>query len=96
MEETILHEIAHAWAAHNLSDDQRQAFVDLRGLDTWFGDAPWHERGSEQAAVIIAWGLGETSRRPTWMPNRDLDSLTKAFNQLVGTDPITDTSNEWR
>lgn len=97
VEGTILHEIGHSWAAHNLTDHERQAFVELQGLDTWHDqDASWNERGTEHAAEIIAWGLGETSRPPRWIPNNDPDSLTTAYHQLTGTDPITDTTHEWQ
>ncbi len=97
VESTILHEIGHSWAAHNLTDYERQAFVELQGLDAWHDkDISWNDRGTEHAAEIIAWGLGETSRLPRWIPNNDLDSLTTAYQQLTGTDPITDTTDEWQ
>ncbi len=97
LEGTILHEMAHAWAAHNLTDQQRQTFIELQGLDAWYDkDASWNERGTEQAAEIIAWGLGETSRPPRWIPNNDPESLTTAYQQLTGTDPITDNTDEWQ
>ncbi len=96
-EHTILHEIGHAWAANNLTDSQREAFVDSQGLGAWSNkETPWNERGSEHAAEIVAWGLGEGHGRPRWIPNNDLDSLTEAFQQLTGTEPITDTSPEWQ
>ncbi len=79
------------------ADHQRQAFVELQGLNAWHDkDISWNDRGTEHAAEIIAWGLGETSRPPRWIPNNDLDSLTTAYHQLTGTDPITDTTDEWQ
>lgn len=97
VEGTLLHELAHAWAAHSLTDDQRQAFVELQGLDTWHDkDTSWSQRGTEQAAEIIAWGIAETSHRPRTIANNDPDSLTVAFQQLTGTHPITEIADEWR
>ncbi len=89
VESTILHEIGHSWASHNLTDQQRQAFVELQGLNAWYDkDISWNDRGTEHAAEIIAWGLGETSRPPRWIPNNDPESLTDAYHQLTNTDPI--------
>ena len=97
VEGTILHEIGHAWAGHNLTDSQRQAFVDSQGLEAWNNkETSWNERGTEQAAEIVAWGLGEYQGRPRWIPNNDLDSLTAAFQQLTSTSPTTDTTPEWQ
>jgi len=97
LEATILHEMAHAWAAHTLTDTQRQAFVELQGLDTWHHkETSWNERGTEQAAEIIAWGLGETSWSPRWIPNNDLASLTTAYQHLTGANPITNTTPQWQ
>ena len=97
VESTILHEIGHSWASHNLTDQQRQAFVELQGLNAWYDkDTSWNDRGTEHAAEIIAWGLGETSRPPRWIPNNDPESLTTAYHQLTNTDPITDTTPEWQ
>ena len=55
---TMLHELAHAWANLNLSDVERAAFAAHRGLVAWNdqGD-PWHDRGTEHAAEIVAWAL---------------------------------------
>jgi hypothetical protein len=54
---TLLHEFAHAWDHHNLTDDVRAAFMELHSLDGWTFDVPYEERGSEHAAETITWGL---------------------------------------
>lgn len=54
---TLLHEFAHAWDHHSLTDDIRAAFMELHGLDGWTFDVPYEERGSEHAAEAITWGL---------------------------------------
>lgn len=52
------HELAHAWIAHNLSVQQRQAFMDLASYETWSDQSyPWNERGIEGAAVVIQQGI---------------------------------------
>ena len=58
----ILHELAHAWDHHTLTDALRQDFMDLRGLSAW-NDAgtPWKERGIEDLAEVIVWGLRQFS-----------------------------------
>ena len=89
----ILHELGHAWAAANLSDAQRDDFVEMRGLEAWNDpDARWNQRGTEHVAEILAWGVAETSRLPGRIADHDLGSVTEAFRILTGTEPICDTS----
>jgi hypothetical protein len=57
-EYTILHELAHVWEHHNMSDATRQEFLDRAGLEAWSDpELDWAERGIEAAAQTIAWGL---------------------------------------
>lgn len=60
---TILHELAHAWEHHTMSDATRRAFLDHTGLEAWhgYGDLDWEDRGIEAAAQAIAWGLLDTA-----------------------------------
>lgn len=54
----VLHELAHAWEQHTLSDQTRQAWLDEMGLTVWHDRSiPWLESGAEVAANTIAWGL---------------------------------------
>jgi hypothetical protein len=56
----VLHELAHAWEDAHLSDADRTAFQQRKGLPTWFGrDQPWHHRAGEHLADIIAWGVND-------------------------------------
>lgn len=84
----LLHELGHAWVAANLTGAGRDAFLELRGLDAWNGKAPWNEKGTEQAAEIIAWGLDEESKLPGRFADHDVDSVTAAFRFLTGTEPL--------
>lgn len=54
----ILHEMAHAWEQHNVSDEVRAAILDEAGLTVWHDrDLPWLDSGAEIAANTIAFGL---------------------------------------
>ena len=54
----LVHELAHAWEHHNVTDDTRQAFLDRWGLESWRDrNVDWHERGIEKAANTVAFGL---------------------------------------
>lgn len=55
---TMLHELAHAWARHNLTPIEMEGFARYRRLNAWNNAAdPWKERATEHAAEIIAWAL---------------------------------------
>lgn len=78
----ILHELAHAWEHHAVSDATRQAFLDKTGLEAWSrSDVDWEERGIEAAAQVIAWGLMDI---PITNPGAFSDQLAQ-FELLTGT-----------
>lgn len=58
----ILHELSHLWLSQYVTEPAAEEFMDLTGARSWRDpDVPWKERGVEQAADTIAWGLlGET------------------------------------
>jgi hypothetical protein len=84
---TLMHEMAHMWAEHTLTDRQRQAFLDERGLRSWRDGAPWEERGTEHAAHAIAWGLGDRPIPLAEIPDTSFDRMTAAFELLTGHTP---------
>lgn len=85
-----LHEIAHAWAEANVDAETRARFMRLRGIETWNdGDVPWKERGHEQVAEVIAWGLGEGEIAPQLDELVDTQSLIDGYVLLTGLYPIT-------
>jgi hypothetical protein len=54
----VLHELAHAWEQHAISDEVRRAVLDQAGLDVWHDRGiPWLKSGAEIAANTIAFGL---------------------------------------
>ena len=85
----ILHELGHAWLTASVSTQLQTAFLALRGLETWNDrNQPWHLRGAEHAADIIAWALMD---RDIWMyrirPN-DPCSLLAGFELLTGNEKL--------
>jgi hypothetical protein len=89
----VLHELAHAWCDTNLGEDDRAAFDALRGVSTWNdGSSTWKQRGTEQAADIVAWGLGDGSMLPLIDGDRAPAALAEAFRFLTGTEPLHDSA----
>lgn len=85
-----LHEIAHAWAETNVDPDLMRRFMDARGVDAWNDKRfPWKERGTEQAAEIIAWGLGAGEIQPTLSEPLESKALAGLYDLLTGRAPIT-------
>ena len=90
----IVHEIAHAWDSHALSERRRNAFLEWRGLTDWWGASEdfdrWTEYGSEQAAEVIVWGLMDRPIRATQIPPpfNDCAHLREGYTRLVGTPPL--------
>jgi hypothetical protein len=85
---TLLHEIAHAWLEAHLTDRSRRAFLDLRGLQTWTSPhTPWGLRGVEQAAEIMAWGLGDGTIQ-AWFDHEPTEELGVAFELLTERQPL--------
>jgi hypothetical protein len=91
-EPLILHELAHAWDGHLLTDQRRAAFLDWRGMSQWWG-ADREQRGeygAEQAAETIVWGVIDrpisASQIPA--PYNDCGHLRTAYVMLTGRPPL--------
>jgi hypothetical protein len=85
----VLHELAHAWVTANIDEEGGEAFLTLRGLSAWAdGSDPWKQRGTEQAAEIIAWGLGVGTMLPMIDGDTEPQALADAFRSLTGVDPL--------
>ena len=86
-----LHELAHVWMYDNLDEADRDAFVDLVGVDDWRGaDVFWPERGVEVAAETIAWGLaGDQFAEYVIRPAPACEELTARYRSLTGRWPLT-------
>lgn len=62
----VFHELAHAWDHHNLSDEDRRAFLNHTGLTSWNDPgARWGEQGAEVAANAVAWSLLDVPLTPS-------------------------------
>lgn len=82
---TLLHEMAHVWIYESFSTDDKETFMALRGLTAWQGsDAPWFDRGSEQAAEILIWGItnGENKVHPR-IGQTEEGELRTAFAMMI-------------
>lgn len=79
----LLHEMAHAWIQANLGPEERERFLEIRGLSSWNGeDVPWQERGFEQGAEILAWYLGERVLS-AMVPDNGPEDLETAMRALL-------------
>jgi len=99
-DKTVLHELAHAWAGHALTDAQKTSFAEFRGADGWNNaDDEWKDRATEQAAETIAWALadeertvkwvltdGTTTRRLLTIDDSSPDRLAETYRLLTGMD----------
>lgn len=86
---TGLHEFAHVWIYDHLSPADRAAFMQRAGVSAW-RTGEWGDRGVEQAAETIAWGLSgneydtyEISPRPACA------ELSARYELLTGRRPLT-------
>lgn len=87
---TVLHEFAHAWSMARLTEIEIDAFVSFRTLESWHSpDLAWWQRGDEQAAEIIAWGLQDTNEyRSIWIRTETCDDLAAAFELITSRRPL--------
>jgi hypothetical protein len=81
---TLLHELGHVWDKHNLSDEIRDRYMALRGLESWRHDT-WHLAAGEHAAETITWGLDSTYLPPGRIPDNSAAAMAAAFELLTGT-----------
>ena len=87
VEATVLHETAHAWAAHSLTDERIAEFQQLRGWEEWRADK-WHHSGSEQAAEILMWGLIDRPIGIVTINDHTCDALEAGYRTLTGQEPL--------
>jgi hypothetical protein len=86
----VIHELAHAWDRHALTTERRAAFLALRGLHEWTNDDldRWAERGAEQAAEILVWGLIDRPVRIIRFGGNGCTELRAGYRVLTGTEPL--------
>jgi hypothetical protein len=85
-----LHEMAHAWTEANIDAEVLGRFMDLRGIAAWNDRSfDWKERGTEQVAEIITWGLGEGEIAPLLPEITDPETLARLYRLLTDLEPIS-------
>jgi hypothetical protein len=89
-EALVLHETAHAWAAHGLSDERKADIHSLRRWTYWRNheEADWRENGSEQAAEMILWGLIDRPVRIVTINEHSCEDLDAGYRVLTGQPPL--------
>lgn len=87
-ERIVVHELAHAWAAFELTDTNQTAFQELRGWDVWrdYDNVAWADNGTEQAAEVIAWGVHDVVAA-IGIDHRGCADLAASYRALTGLDP---------
>jgi hypothetical protein len=64
--------------------------MQVRSIATWNDRAyDWKERGTEQAAEVVTWGLGEGEISPLLPQAVDAPTLAGLYQLLTGREPIT-------
>jgi hypothetical protein len=85
-----LHEMAHGWIETNLDGAVLGHFMDIRGIAAWNDRSyDWKQRGTEQAAEIVTWGLGEGEISPLLPEAVRAPNLARLYELLTGREPIT-------
>ncbi|HET7235403.1 MAG TPA: hypothetical protein VFK59_03115, partial [Actinomycetota bacterium] len=85
-----LHEMAHAWAGANVGEEVLARFMEVRGLVAWNDRSyPWKERGIEQVAEVITWGLGEGEIQPLLPELTETSELAYLYEMITARQPIT-------
>ena len=85
----IIHELAHAWDHHSLTEERRAAFQALRGAPSWRSrDVAWHERGTEQAAEIMVWALIDRPVGVVRIYDNSCEQLREGYETLTGLAPL--------
>jgi hypothetical protein len=84
----VVHELAHAWAAFELSDTNKAAFQQVRGWEHWhdYENAAWRDNGTEQAAEVIAWGVYDLAATIA-IGHHGCADLAESYRALTGLDP---------
>ena len=86
----VLHETAHAWLDHTLTDERKAVFQQLRGWIYWrdYEAAAWHDNGTEQAAEIMVWGLIDRPMAMVRINQNSCVELEAGYRALTGQAPL--------
>lgn len=82
---TLLHELAHVWAAAELGEAGRERFVAMRGAESWNDPGtPWERQGTEQAAEILTWALLDEEAPVVRIADAGPEALAAGYEVLTG------------
>jgi hypothetical protein len=85
----VLHEFAHVWMQEHLTDDVRDAFTAMVGLEVWHDRSlPWAEQAVEWAASFIAWGLLDTKYFLIELYTPPIELRVAGFQLLAARQPL--------
>lgn len=79
----VLHELAHAWEHHHVSEATRRAFLERTGLVWSDPQDDWGDRGVEALANTISWGIVPDAPL-RGEPSEDILELLQRFELLTG------------
>jgi hypothetical protein len=84
----LLHELGHAWLLDHIDAATRMRFLEFSALEAWADtSAPWHDRGVEQAAEILAWGLMTDPPELVRLGRPPCGHLVAGYTILTGRSP---------
>lgn len=87
----ILHELGHLWLSQQVFESVREELIDHTGAPSWRDPGlAWSERGVEQAADTLAWGLLGETIEILGRPLPPCDQLHEGFLILTGTAPLSE------
>lgn len=83
---SLLHELAHVWLIQNVDDGTQAAFLEVFGITTWDDrQVPWHRRGVEHGAEVLAWGLLDEVVPLERIDDPPCEQLAEAWGTLTST-----------
>jgi hypothetical protein len=88
---TLIHELGHAWADHNLNEHQEAEYVEHRGATHWNDRTqPWETRAAEHAAEILTWGIIDQRMRVDFRIEFETscDELADSYRLLTGLEAV--------
>ncbi len=80
---TLLHELAHVWDRHNLTDGQRSELQRLRGLTSWKHEV-WEKAAGEHLAETISWALDDVNLLPSRIDQNSHEELGAMYLLATG------------
>ena len=78
----LWHEVAHAYIEPRTDEATKAAFLDELGLQAW-SDTDWDQRGGENAAEILVWGMSD-GRYHLTLEDIDCETKSAGFEILTG------------